>query len=245
MNGNQTLGRALDILFALAEAQTTLTVTQIAEKVSIPDSTAYRFLQTLEHNGLVERRAKGQIGLGLRILDLARNVHQQIDRRMHDLALPLLEELTEATGETSILAIRSGLNTVCVQSIESHRLIRLSIENGRIMPLYSGATGKAILAFESAKVCDQVLESVNDTAKAKLVSELASIRKTGFSKTVGEVDTDVFGVAAPVFNSRDYVLASITVAGPVSRYDEGLEIPRKVCEVAKTLSLKMGQIEKI
>src|SRR5690606_19846761 len=59
-NGTQTLARALDILFALAEAESTLSVSEIAERVSIPESTTYRLLQTLEQNGVVERRAKGR-----------------------------------------------------------------------------------------------------------------------------------------------------------------------------------------
>ncbi len=63
MNGTQTLGRAIDILFVLAESGTTLTVSEIAEKVGIPDSTAYRFIQTLIKNGFVERKGRGQIGL--------------------------------------------------------------------------------------------------------------------------------------------------------------------------------------
>jgi DNA-binding IclR family transcriptional regulator len=157
MNGNQTLSRALDIIFTLAESPSTLTVTQIAEKVSIPESTAYRFIQILEQNGIVDRKKKGEIALGLRILDLARSLHQQIDRKLLELSRPLMEKLSETTGETIVLAIRSGMYAVCISSMESRRLIRVVIENGRTLPLHTGATGKAILAHESPKIVDQVL----------------------------------------------------------------------------------------
>lgn len=106
MNGIQTLSRALDILFALSEVSGTLTVSEIAQKVSIPESTTYRFLQTLEQNGIVERRGKNQIGLGLRILDLARSLNMQFQRDLLPLALPIMEELTEAVQETSVLFVR-------------------------------------------------------------------------------------------------------------------------------------------
>lgn len=218
MNGTQTLGRALDILFVLAETDTTLSVTEIAEKVAIPESTAYRLLQTLEQNGIVERRRKGQIGLGLRILDLARSLHQQVDRELYMIARPIMEKLTEKTDETSILMVRTGTNIICIQFVESRRLIRFAIENGRILPLRSGASGKAILAFETKPVVDQIVNQFeNAEERNTLLFELADIREKGYSLTSGEVDPDVFGIAAPIFDSSERILASLTVAGPSDR----------------------------
>ena len=96
-NSTQTLKRGLDILFVLAEAGTTLSVSEIAEKVNIPESTAYRLLQTLEKLGVVERREKGRIGLGMKILYLANSLAKQIDLRLNEIAKPIMKKLTEET----------------------------------------------------------------------------------------------------------------------------------------------------
>lgn len=246
MNGTQTLSRALDILFVLAEASGTMTVGEIAEKVAIPESTAYRLLQTLEQNGIVERKSKGNIGLGLRIFDLARSLSQQMNRDLLTLALPVMEELTKTTNETSVLFIRSGINAICVQNVKSGGLIQFSIDNGRILPLYMGASGKAILAYESDKLIGQVLEKLSgETARRELLEELASIREKGCCVTHGEVDPDVFAAAAPILDSEGRIMASLSVAGPYYRFKEenASRIIEAVVQSAEHISRTIGNLD--
>ena len=47
--GSQTLKRAIDILFVLGDADRTLNVSEIAEHVKIPESTAYRLKKQPQH----------------------------------------------------------------------------------------------------------------------------------------------------------------------------------------------------
>jgi len=247
-NGTQTLARALDILFALAEAESTLSVSEIAERVSIPESTTYRLLQTLEQNGVVERRAKGQIGLGLRILDLARSLYQQIDRELYVIARPIMESIAEKTDETTILTVRTGTNVICIQQVESRRLIRFAIENGRILPLHLGASGKAILAYETERVLDQVLKRMEDPRqKEALLENLERIRRQGYCLTVGEVDPDVFGIAAPIFDGYRRVVASLTIAGPSERLHPGTGemMIRSVVEATREISRKLARVSAV
>jgi DNA-binding IclR family transcriptional regulator len=239
MNRTQTLSRALDILFALSDANGTLTVSEIAEKVSIAESTTYRFLQTLERNGIVERKGKSQIGLGMRILDLARSLNQQNYRDLLSLALPIMNELTESTQETSVLFIRSGVSASCIQHVRSKGLLQFAIENGRSLPLHSGASGKVILAYESAKVTELVLRSLPENVdRQALLLELQHIRGHGVCLTKGEVDPDIYAVAAPILDHQQTVVASLSIAGPSFRYDSRFK--DKVIAAAEQLSTKLG-----
>lgn len=243
MNGTQTLSRALDILFALSEESGTLTVSEIAQKVSIPESTTYRFLQTLEQNGIIERRGKNQIGLGLRILDLARSLNMQFQRDLLPLALPIMEDLTETVQETSVLFVRTGNNAVCIQNVKSRGLIQFSIDNGRILPLHLGASGKCILAFENSKVTERILQSLGETGeRERLEAELETIRAQNYSITKGEVDPDVFAIAAPITDGRGPVIASISVAGPSFRCNKEHDrfMIDAVSKAAAELSRRMG-----
>ncbi|WP_246320201.1 IclR family transcriptional regulator [Paenibacillus qinlingensis] len=246
MNGTQTLNRALDILFALAEADGSLSVSDIAQKVSIPESSTYRFLQTLEQNGIVERRSKGQIGLGMRILDLARSLSQQVHRELVPLSLPIMEELTADTNETSLLFIRSGTNAICIQNIKSKALIQYSTENGRILPLHLGASSKAILAYESEKVIQTVLGKLPVEVDHKLLlEEMKTIREQGYTLSQGEADPDVFAVGAPIFDSRGTLVASLSIAGPKYRFNEALKKKaiKAVMASAELVSRKLGSTE--
>ncbi|MBJ6359922.1 IclR family transcriptional regulator [Paenibacillus sp. MAHUQ-46] len=246
MNGTQTLSRALDILFALAEADGHLSVSEIAQKVSIPESSTYRFLQTLEQNGIVERRGKGQIGLGMRILDLARSLSQQVHRELIPLSLPIMEELTTTTNETSLLFIRSGTNAICIQNVKSKALIQYSSENGRILPLHLGASSKAILAYESDKVVQTVLDKLSTrTEREALQQDLSRIREQGYAMSRGEADPDVFAVGAPIFDSHGSLIASLSIAGPTYRFDETVKQKsiQAVTSSAELVSRKMGNLQ--
>jgi len=220
-NSTQTLKRGLDILFVLAEAGTTLSVSEIAEKVNIPESTAYRLLQTLEKLGVVERREKGRIGLGMKILYLANSLAKQIDLRLNEIAKPIMKKLTEETNETTVLTIRSGFEVICIESCSSTRLIRFVVENGKLLPLHQGASGKAILAFESEQIINEVMKNIEDeNHRITLLEELNKIRMDGYCTTFSEVDKDIFGVGAPIFDNNGKVIASLTVAGPIDRWEE-------------------------
>jgi DNA-binding IclR family transcriptional regulator len=243
MNGTQTLERAIDILFVLAESGTTLTVSEIAEKVGIPDSTAYRFIQTLIKSGFVERKGRSRIGLGLRIFDLSRSLSQQIEKELLVIARPIMEELTALTGETSVLFVRSGSKAICVENVTSPRLIRLSIENGRVLPLNSAASGKTLLAYENEKTIEEMCKLFADnTTNPVLLQELQSIRNDGYCFTLGEVDTDAFAIAAPVLDPQQRIIASLSAAGPIHRLSEK-EIPlfiQHVKAAASQISCKLG-----
>ncbi|GGH19700.1 IclR family transcriptional regulator [Paenibacillus segetis] len=245
MNGTQTLSRALDILFALSEANDTLSVSEIAEKVSIPESTTYRFIQTLEQNGIVERKGKSQIGLGMRILDLARSLSHQAHRELLPLALPIMERLTQQTKETSVLFVRSGMNCVCIQNVRSQGLLQFAVENGRVLPLYSGGSGKCILAYENERFIQRVVESLQSPEEQrKLQNECADIREKGYCFTHGEVDPDIFAVAAPVLDAHGLIVASLSIAGPNFKcnkeYDQ--EVSGYVVAAANQLSQKLGSV---
>lgn len=246
-SGTQSLGRALDILFALAEAETPLTVTDIAEEIAVPTSTTYRLIQTLEQNGIIERKTKGQISLGMRILDLARSLHQQIDRELFAIARPVMENLTEDINETSILMVRTGLKGICVQYVECNRLIRFVMENGRTLPLHLGASGKAILAFENASIINKMSSEIIDKDKrTDLLSELERTRKEGYIVTVGEVDEDVLGIGTPVFDAFGRVLASLSIVGPENRFDTAnrKESIQATINAASEITKKLKEISK-
>ncbi|MCR2821691.1 IclR family transcriptional regulator [Lederbergia panacisoli] len=245
VNKNQTIERALDIIFSLSEAGCNLTVGEIAAKVAIPESTAYRLIKTLEQYGLVERKSVGQIRLGVRILELARSLQQQLNHELISISRPIMEELTEKVNETSILCVRSASQVICVQSIETQRMLRLSVEIGKMMPLDRGASGKAILAFEQKQTIDQLVKAISDANLRRSVEkEIDVIREQGYCLTFGEVDTNIFGLAVPIYDINKRVIASLTVAGPTERWDQesGNEFIQTVVSSAHKITKSLAQI---
>lgn len=237
----QTLSKALDILNILGKNAENLSVEDISVQLEIPESTTYRLLQTLEKKGFVERQARGSIGLGYNILNLARDIYEKIDRQLCIIATPIMEELTEHIVETSLLSVRSDLYSTALKSIPSKERIRFVADEKRLLPIHLGVSGKAILAFENKKIINLTMQSLDsDEAREALREDLESIRERGYAISLSEVDMGTLGVGVPVYNSFHQIYASLAVIGPSYRMDVE-EVESKIYPELKNASEKITE----
>jgi len=218
-----TLEKCVHILTLFSETTPTLQVSEIAEILGLPRSTAYRYIAALRSHGLVEVDPDlGGYRLGMRILDLAASMQS---KSLHDLALPHMERISRETGETVILCgLRKDVG-VCLEKVEGHHALRVSYELGDTYPLHAAATGKAIFAFLDAEEQRRVIDAVGlpvftDTTitdPSALRRELAKVRRSGYAESYGESITGTRGLAAPVFSRIGHVAASIGISAPEHR----------------------------
>lgn len=214
--------KTLDILDLFDFDTTMLSVPQIAEKLRQPTSSVYRHLRILKEKGYIVEAQEGNYKLGYRFLRMANIVKK--DSSLSTIARPIMLTLTELTGETSILLIRSGLHGVCLENVPSAQRINVSAEQGAIFPLFAGGSGKALLAHLGDEVVDELFKhnlvrqyTNKDTIDPdKLKQQLAIIRKNGFSFTDSEVDEGVVAYGVPIFDG-DNVIAAVSLAGPRER----------------------------
>jgi DNA-binding IclR family transcriptional regulator len=118
------------------------------------------------------------------------------------------------------------------------------------MPLYAGATGKAMLAFlnpkqqEAAFAEPHLPEFVEraEEAKERARQEIATIRRRGYAAASRELSPDVNGIAAPIFDRFGRPVAAITIGGPSSRFDDdaAARSVMPLLETANELSVRLG-----
>jgi DNA-binding IclR family transcriptional regulator len=139
----QTLSRGIRILEILADAREPLTIDEVARRLGVHRSVAYRLLRTLEDHGLVARDGSGRIELGSRLAALAAGV-------AHDLQAEALPELTAAANDlamTCFLAVLDRDESVTLMSVEPrHAVASVAQRPGSRHPVIIGAPGRAILA---------------------------------------------------------------------------------------------------
>src|SRR6266516_5207327 len=99
------LARGLRLLDAFGSGDTTLTLTELAERTGLPKPTAYRLLSQLVAWGGLERDGCAY-RIGMKLFVLGQRVPLQ--RRLRDAALPYLEDLYEATHENIHLSVLDG-----------------------------------------------------------------------------------------------------------------------------------------
>ncbi|WP_157555192.1 IclR family transcriptional regulator, partial [Microbacterium paraoxydans] len=116
---SQTLSRGIRILEVLADARGALTIDDIAGRLDVHRSIAYRLLRTLEDHGLVTRDASGAVSLGARMAALAAGVAHDLQAE----ALPELTAIANELGMTCFLAVLDGAECITLASVEPRHAV--------------------------------------------------------------------------------------------------------------------------
>lgn len=232
-----TVDRATDVLTLFTRAnERTLGVTQIAQELGLSKAVVHRLLTTLVAKDYVQfDPASRRYGLGPAVLALGLTYLDHIDIRR--LARQVMQDLSDATNETSTLSIRSGWTRVYVDQVTPRREVKMSVQLGRPFPLHAGGSSKAFLAFLGADEREEyltqrpldVLTDATITNVRRLHKELTEIHERGYATSFGERQAGAASVAAPVFDHGGQPVAVISVCGPIERFAPHID------EVAKRL----------
>ena len=188
----QVLDRAVAVLEALESRPQHLA--DLVATTGLARATAHRLAVALEAHGLVARDAGGRFVLGPALSRLGSAAGEAPS--LASLAVPVLEGLRDATGESVQLYVRRGDERLCVVSLESPHSLRTIVPVGAVLPIDRGSAGR-VLTSEPALVDGRWLASV------------------------GEREAGVASVSAPVIDRRGgepgRVAAAVSVSGPIER----------------------------
>jgi DNA-binding IclR family transcriptional regulator len=233
----------LDVLLMFDDDRLVLPAVEVAARLGVARSTAYRYLQSLTANGFLEEGEGSGFRLGPRVLDLARLARKSVG--ISELARPVMRELVAHAGVPVLLTRRTGAAVVCLEREEAGNSLRLSYERGQVLPVNAGAAALALLAWAPEGELDELLASplprftdATHTNPDELRAHLADIREQGYAVSRGELDPDVLGIAAPVRGQNGTVVAAISIAA-LSHRVQDRDVPRYVklvLEAAQELS---------
>src|SRR6266478_6319818 len=145
--GPRALGRALEVLEALARRRDGATLSALSQRLGSPKSSLLYLLRPMTRLGYLVRNADGRYRLGPAAFTLA--MAALANRELPDLARPFLEDLAAKSGETALLATLAGdaPAAVYIDKVESQNAIRYTARIGERRPLYCSAIGKLLLAY--------------------------------------------------------------------------------------------------
>ncbi|MCC8246693.1 IclR family transcriptional regulator [Saccharothrix luteola] len=221
-SGAQAVERALGVLRCVEADDGGVGITELSQRTGLTVSTTHRLARTLTEAGLLvqdPRSERYQLGPSLVVLG------EKAARRLgYQQALPLLEELAAATGESINLGIRAGDEVRVVLDVVSRQPLRFNQESGSRVPMHVSAMGKCLLAFGGD--IDKQIESLGDLVRAthrtitdrdQLRAELDLVRERGWALNDEERDPGVRAIAAPVPRPGGGVLGAIAIQGPTVR----------------------------
>lgn len=226
-----------------------LGVTEVARRLGVATSTAFRLLSTLHEERLLERAdAPGRYRLGMAMYELGATVFPHTG--LHEAAVPVLANLRHSTGETVQLAVLDHLEVVFIERLESPQTLRFVAGVGHRMPAHASSTGKAMLAFLPPAVLAARLEDWTPSrytrntisSKAALLTDLRRVTARGWAQNVEESALGAVSVAAPIRDEAGSVVAALSVVLPVSRADRQAMrgCTAAVLAAAETISRRLG-----
>ncbi|HET9613697.1 MAG TPA: IclR family transcriptional regulator [Candidatus Limnocylindrales bacterium] len=226
MSRVQSIERAFAVLAALTDGP--VGVTEVAERVDLPKSTAARMLASLAREGAVEQvPGETRYRLGPRIETLATGLPGSSTRNLIAIARPHLAELAAALGEAAGLSIPDGREVHYIDQVDSPTPNPVGIRDwtGSRVPMHAVSSGLVILAHRPAAVVDRALAGPLVALTEHTVTDPAAIRErlrpvalAGYAWVHDEFATGISSVAAGVADTTGEVVAAIHVHGPSYRF---------------------------
>jgi DNA-binding IclR family transcriptional regulator len=244
----KSLDLALRVLESFGHGRSERGVTELATEFNVSKATIYRVLATLERRDyVVQNPSNDRYQLGPVTRRLGQMALTQIDLPVE--ARPYMEELRDRVGEEVHLAVLDGSEVVYIAKVDGLQPVQVASSTGTRCPVHCVSTGKALLAHADPGYLERLAAAgiVRYTERTyatldSLAKELARIRQHGYAVNRGEWRTEVSGVAAPVSDGTQKVVAAIGICGPSMRLNEqsiATSIPA-VVDVARRLSERLG-----
>jgi DNA-binding IclR family transcriptional regulator len=174
--GPGALRKGLHILRLLRYADAALTPAEVAQALDIARPTAYRVLDVLEQERLIQRSTDGRSFL---LHPEAGSMQDKWSAFVLQMK-PVMQGIASRTGNAVFLVRQEGHELVCLhREIGSHAVQILSLQVGARSPLGVGAAGIAILSVLKPRQLHDVLER-----NAATYMEYGNIRPSTIRKLV-------------------------------------------------------------
>jgi len=251
-SGTQAVQRAIQLLKLFDDDHAEWSLVDLYEAAGLNKTTAFRLLNALEVEGLIQKTPSGSYRLGPESIALGGRAMRA--NRLRVVSREALETLARETGETVTLEILrpdydGHWSMLVIDEVVSQHLIGITQYIGSRLPIHATSTGKAVLAFQSearqAEILAQPLPYLTEQtviSPDEFKAELERIRSQGFATAMGELERGVMAASAPIFNHEGSVLAAMSLVGPSIRVNEErlLYFAGRVKETADAVSYQMG-----
>lgn len=238
---SNSLLRGLSILECFNANRPELTLSEIAEALSITSSAAYRFVVTLEREGYLTKR-KTTYRLAPRVMDLGYRYLASQD--IYDLARIPADDLRNETGFTVHVAVLEGTDIIYVYRALSDRSMVSNVPVGSRLPAFSTTMGRVLLSDLPEAELDRRFDGYGfEKMSARAPSSLEELkpllradRERGYVAQSSHLATGTLSIAAPLVSRHGRYVGAINLSGHEMQLQPSPELIGKVLETARTIS---------
>jgi len=219
---SRAVAKSLEILELLQARQSSMPLNEIARRVKLSKTSAFRLLCTLQASGYLTQRDAGSYDL---VPEVRRVVSSRFLIRLLKVATTLMTELGRELHETINLAALFENRVEVIAVEESQEIIRMTNVIGHILPPNASSLGKVITAFLPHERREKLIRSYGlyrftehtITDRNQLQREFDKARELGFAADREESVADGYCFAVPIMAPNGEVPAGISVSLPKLR----------------------------
>ena len=223
----QVLGRATQLLDALAAQPDPVPLKDLARTTGLHTSTAHRILNDLVIGRYVDRVDSGLYQLGMRLLELGSLVKGRLNVR--EAAIDAMRALHALTGQTVNLSVQQGDEIVYIDRAWSERSgMQVVRAIGGRAPLHLTSNGKLFLSSIDVR---QLRAYATRTGLAggtanslkgleALERELSLVRQLGYARDNEELEVGVRCIAAGIYDDTGKLVAGLSISAPSGRLQD-------------------------
>ena len=220
----QSIVRAAQILNLFRDTPQ-LGVSQIAQQLGLPKTTAFGLVQTLcQENFLARDPETHEYKLGIAVFELGTVYESRLSLR--DVAAPFLQELYEEILDTVQLTVINSRYSVYLSKTVAPNNMTFATKVGARIYAHCGASGKAVLAYTPRAEVDRLYEGVELERPTEdsppdyetLCRQLDATREKGYATDGQGVYVGLAGLAVPLFDVRGKVCAALSVSFAYQRF---------------------------
>jgi DNA-binding IclR family transcriptional regulator len=195
-------------------------LSSLVSATGISRPTAHRLASALMVHRLIDRDDGGRYCLGPRLTELSRAANGDT---LAVLAASILTQLCEVTGESAQIFDRNGDVRRCLAAVERSEGLRDTVPVGSELSMRAGSAAQVLMAWLPPATRVDLLVGARFCS-----DDIAVVRERGWAHSVGQRETGVCSVSAPVFagiavqSSEEprVPVAAISVSGPIQRMTE-------------------------
>ena len=219
-----SIEKALEIMLKFQDIKPSWGIRELSAELGFSPATVQRILQVLKSYEFVRQEAgTRQYFIGNIFYRFLENLNNS--NNLARIGHKFMEEVASTTLETVHLNIIEGNLRICIDTIESPKVLKAGMPVGNQSPLYAGASAKCLLAFSTEEFQDNYfkttrIEAVTENTIVqpdKLFEELYRIKEQGYAISLGERTPGLGSLSAPVFDYKGQILASLSLAIPEIR----------------------------
>lgn len=248
---SQSIDRAALILTCFTLETPRLTLADLAAKLSLNQSTVYRYVATLQAAGLLERDDhRAGYRLGLRVVELAGVALDQIAVRRE--GLPEMDRLRDEMQLLVNLAVLDRGDVIHIAHSAPQGWPPRATTPGRRAVAHCTALGKVLLAHRPWDEVRRTIEqygwrpytkrSIQDFDR--LATALDDIRHRGYSIDDEERNQGTVCFGAAIRDHSSHVVASLSVSGTTQTLlpERHREVVGRLIEAANRVSFRLGHV---